>query len=408
MDHAIYEKYHLRPVINGSGTLTAYGQSSARPEAIEASAQALPLFFEMDHLHARASEAIARISGAEAGFITACAAAGITLSIASCMAGTDPARVAQLPDAYGMKNEVLIQFGHCCNFGAPITQMIRLAGAQVRTVGTVNGTGRDLLAASFGPETVAAVYVISHHTTQYGMVPLADFVEIAHAAGVPVVVDAAAEEALLSESIEAGADIVICSGHKHFRGPTAGVVAGRLELIQGCYAQNRGIGRPMKIGKEGVLGMLAALEVWEKEDSAAARAEECDRVDVAVAHLSGVEGIGARPEIPPSTTFPITRLRVEVEPAAGLSALALVTLLAEEDPSIRVRGHHVDEGYFFVDPFVLTKEEMLYICERIEAIVSLPEEEKARIRSRFDSESGGEQWTHRPEWPFYSLNGQVE
>ena len=76
-----------------------------------------------------------------------------------------------------MKDEVILQMGHAVDYGAPVTQGIRLAGAQVKLVGTINGTSRNLLAASFGPRTVAAVYVISHHTTQYGCVPLEAFVE---------------------------------------------------------------------------------------------------------------------------------------------------------------------------------------------------------------------------------------
>ena len=94
----IHEELHLRRVINASGTLTAYGQSGALPAVITAMADALPLFFEMPVLHARASETIARVTGAEAGFATGCAAAGITIGIAACLAGTDPAKIAQLPD----------------------------------------------------------------------------------------------------------------------------------------------------------------------------------------------------------------------------------------------------------------------------------------------------------------------
>ena len=161
---------------------------------------ALPLFFEMDVVHARASAAIAAATGAEAGFVTACAAAGITVGIAACMAGSDPARIAQLPDASGMKDEVLIQLGHCVDYGAPVTQGIRLAGAKARPIGTVNGTARALFAASITPQTVAAMYVVSHHTAQYGCIPLSAFVETAHEQGVPVVVDAAAEASKLGPS----------------------------------------------------------------------------------------------------------------------------------------------------------------------------------------------------------------
>ena len=157
-------------------------------------AEALPQFFEMDVLHARASAAIARVTGAEAGFVTNCAAAGLTLGVAACMTGTEPAKIAQLPDTAGMKDEVIIQMGHCVDYGAPVTQGIRLAGAQVKVIGTLNSTPRNLFAASISAHTVAAMYVISHHTVQYGYIPLRQFVETAHQHGVLVIVDAAAEE----------------------------------------------------------------------------------------------------------------------------------------------------------------------------------------------------------------------
>jgi L-seryl-tRNA(Ser) seleniumtransferase len=206
----------------------------------------------------RASELIAKVSGADAGFVTSCAAAGITIGIAACMTGLDPAKIAQLPDAGDMKNEVIMQMGHAVDYGAPVMQGIRLAGAQVKLVGTINGTARNLLAASFTPRTVAAVYVISHHTAQFGCVPLEAFVETAHANGVPVLVDMAAEEHMLPKVIAAGADIVVCSGHKHFRAPTSGIMAGKMALMQAAYAQKRGIGSGMKNGKEAIIASLTA------------------------------------------------------------------------------------------------------------------------------------------------------
>src|SRR5690554_3274885 len=121
MSRDVYEEYHLRRVINASGTLTAYGQSAILPSAVEAMHEVSGAFFEMNVLHARASELVARITGAEAGFVTSSSAAGITLAIAACMTGTDPAKIAQLPDTTGMKDEVVMQMGHAVDYGAPVT-----------------------------------------------------------------------------------------------------------------------------------------------------------------------------------------------------------------------------------------------------------------------------------------------
>ncbi|HXF63257.1 MAG TPA: aminotransferase class V-fold PLP-dependent enzyme, partial [Caldilineaceae bacterium] len=327
----------------------------------------------------------------------------LTLAVAACMTGIDPAKIAQLPDTTGLKDEVLIQLGHCVDYGAPVTQGIRLAGAKVKTVGTVNGTTRSLFAASITPQTVAAMYVISHHTVQHGQIPLQTFIETAHAQGVPVLVDMAAEEHMLREVITAGADLVICSGHKHFRGPTSGILAGRRDLIQAAYAQNRGIGRGMKIGKEGILGLMAALEAWERGYIHEQQEAEKARIRRIVARLAGLEGIEVTEVWPGPDPYPIMRAKVTVDPArAGLTAMALSVLLAEGDPSIRTRSHHVDEGYFLLDPFNLSDAEADFICERIAEIAARPQAEKEAAVRRLAGLSGADLWGRGDEWPYFT------
>jgi L-seryl-tRNA(Ser) seleniumtransferase len=127
----------LRPIINVSGTMTALGASIVVPEAIRATSEILPEWVEINDLHRKASHVIAKATGAEAGFVTASASAGITLAIAGAMTGADLARVEQLPDTSGMKDEVVIQMGHMTGYGAPIEQAVRLAGAKVVPVGNV-------------------------------------------------------------------------------------------------------------------------------------------------------------------------------------------------------------------------------------------------------------------------------
>lgn len=402
MQTDIYEELHLRRVINASGTLTAYGQSATLPAVIDAVTAVLPQFFEMDVLHARACEVIARVLGAEAGFVTSCAAAGLTLGVAACMTGTDPAKIAQLPDATGMKDEVIIQMGHCVDYGAPVTQGIRLAGAKVKIIGTLNSTPRHLFAASITPQTVAAMYVISHHTTQYGYIPLPQFVETAHDHGVPVIVDAAAEENQLPEILATGADLVVCSGHKHFRAPTSGIMAGRLALIRAAYAQNRGIGRGMKIGKEGIIGLIVALQAWEKSDPTSVQATEKARVRRVVERLQTLPGIQVSEVWPSPDPYPIMRAKVTVDPAAaGFNAMALSVLLAQGDPSIRTRSHHVEEGYFLLDPFNLSEADIEYICDRIQELCQRPLAEKQAIMQSLAGLSAADLWARgNGEWPY--------
>jgi D-glucosaminate-6-phosphate ammonia-lyase len=115
--------------------------------------------------------------------------------------------------------------------------------------------------------------VVSHHTVQFGLIPFEEFVAVAHAKGVPVIVDAASEYDL-KRFIAGGADLALYSAHKFLGGLTAGIVAGKKALVRAAYFQNGGIGRGMKVGKEGIVGAIAALEQWQQRDHAAIRARE--------------------------------------------------------------------------------------------------------------------------------------
>ena len=161
----------LRPVINVSGTMTALGASIVVPEAVEAIGAILRAFVEIDDLQRKASAVIARLCGAEAGFVTASCSAGITLGVAGAMTGGDLAAIERLPDASDLKKEVVILAGHMVSYGAPVEQAIRLAGACVVPVGQATSSHAYQLAAAIGERTAAGVYVVSHHTVQYGMPP---------------------------------------------------------------------------------------------------------------------------------------------------------------------------------------------------------------------------------------------
>lgn len=379
----VYRKYELRKVINASGTMTSLGASSVSREVIESMKEILPLFVEMKDLQKKASEVIAKATGAEAGFVTACAASAITLAVAACMTGEDLGKVEQLPDTTGMKNEVIIQKGHAINFGASVTQTIRLSGAKVIEIGDVTGTGTYQLESDINENTVATVYVVSHHTLQYGCIPLPLFIKTAHKYNIPVIVDAAAEYNL-RRFIAAGVDIVIYSGHKSLGGPTSGLVAGRKDLIRSCYFQEIGIGRTMKVGKEGIVGLIAALEEWEMKDHKKIREIEEERVKRIVNKLEKIKGLEISPE-PDPTGNPVTRVKVTINTnPAGLSAFELSRELGKGEPTIKVRNHHVDEGFFYLDVCsILEEEDVDVICNKIIEILSKSDEEKKEIRKKY-------------------------
>lgn len=364
MDADIRARLGLRPVINVSGTMTALGACIATPEVVAAVGAVLGEFVEIDDLQRKASAVIARLCQAEAGFVTACCSAGITLGVAAAMTGADLAAIERLPDASGLKDEVVILAGHMVSYGAPVEQAIRLAGARVVPVGQATSSHAWQLAGAINERTAAAVYVVSHHTVQYGMLPLAEFAQIAHARGVPVIVDAASEYDLTG-FLAAGADLALYSAHKFLGGPTAGIVAGRRELVRAAFLQNLGIGRGMKVGKEGVAGTIAALEAWERRDHAAVRARETEALQLWCDTLQGRPGVTCA-IVPDPTQNPLDRLQVALEPAAAhITAWDLADALAAGARPLIVRDHEIEHGYFLMDPCNLHPGEDAIVAARL-------------------------------------------
>ena len=354
----------LRPIINVSGTMTSLGASIVVPEAVATVSAILPQFVEIGDLQKKASRTIARLCGTEAGFVTASCSAAITLAVAGAMTGCDLAAVERLPNTDGLKNEVLIMTGHMVGYGAPVEQGIRLSGAKVVPVGQATSAHGYQLNGAINERTAAAVYVVSHHTVQYGQIPLKEFVEICHARGVPVIVDAASEYDLKG-FLATGADIALYSSHKFLGGPTGGIVAGRTELVRATYMQNMGIGRGMKIGKEGILGTIAALEAWEKRDHAAVRERETRYLELWEQTLSGRPGVTPIREADP-TNNPLDRLKVAIEPkGAHITAWDLADALAAGQTPIIVRDHEVEHGYFYLDPCNLHPGQERIVAERL-------------------------------------------
>ena len=339
----------LRHVINVSGTMTGLGASIVVAEAIQAITSILPKFVEIDELQKRASRVIGRLCNAEAGFLTASCSAAITVTVAGAMTGSDLFAVEQLPDTTGLRNEVVIMTGHMVSYGAPVEQSIRLAGAKVVAVGQSTRALGYQLAGAITDRTAAAVYVVSHHTVQYGLLTLNEFAAICHSRGVPVIVDAASEYDLTG-FLKDGGDLVLYSSHKFLGGPTGGIVAGRKDLVRAAYMQNNGIGRGMKVGKESIVGAIAALQTWEKRDHPGIREREQRALNLWQDKLSQRPGV--RAEIVADTTGnPLDRLKVSINPEiTNITAWDLADALARGVTPVIVRDHEVEHGFFYLDP----------------------------------------------------------
>lgn len=391
LDNDPRPKAGLRPVINASGTMTGLGASIIVPEAIAAMTQFMPHFIEISALQKQASAVIARLCGSEAGFITASASAGLTIACAAAMTGSDLAAIERLPDASTLpRNEILIQAGHMVHYGAPVEQALRLSGARVVPVGTATLADGYQLTGAITERTAVAVYVVSHHCVEYGQIPFKEFAALCHARNIPVIVDAASEYDLTG-FIAQGADIALYSAHKFLGGPTAGIVAGKKAFVRACYQQNVGIGRGMKVGKEGIVGAIAAMQAWINRDHAAVRARETGYLQHWKQNLDGRPGVLAR-ITPDPTGNPLSRLRIDIDPeATRIAAWDIVDALASGDVPIIARDHEVEHNYFFLDPCNLHPGQEKVVGERLVRILdealtrnrlkpsSLAERRKAQI-----------------------------
>ncbi|WP_332304153.1 aminotransferase class V-fold PLP-dependent enzyme [Rhizobium sp. GR12] len=386
MTEDIRSRIGLRPVINVSGTMTSLGASIVVPEAVEAMAAILPQFVEINDLQRKASAIIARLTGGEAGFVTASCSSGISLAVAGTITGNNLLAIEQLPDVAPEKNEVLVQMGHVVSYGAPVDQAIRLGGGKVVLIGQATSTHRYHMENAITEKTAAAVYVVSHHVVDYGLLHLSEFVEIAHAKGVPVIVDAASEYDL-ELFLATGADVVLYSGHKFLGGPTSGIVAGKKELVRHAFLQNMGIGRGMKVGKESIYGVMAALEAWEKRDHAGIRERETGYLHLWKETLDGRPGVTALIE-PDPTNNPLDRLRVIIDAEqAHITAWDLTTALAKGNPPIITRDHEVEHRYFYLDPCNLHPGQETIVASRLAEELDKARASNEVIATPFDDRS---------------------
>ena len=302
----VYEDLGVKTIINAWGNATLTGGSIMRPEVLASMEEASRSYVWLPDLLEKAGERVAELVGVEAAYITSGAAAGIAISVAACMAGTDQDKMLQLPDTTGMKDEVIVQASQIGGYD----NMIEIAGAKVVAVGDEHGTDPEQLEAAFSEQTVALVHFFAYASA--GDVPLEQVIQTAHERGVTVIVDAAAEfppYPVLRRFIDMGADLAIFSGGKGLRGPQCtGLVLGRRELIEACAVQaspNHGVGRPTKVGKEEIVGLVTALELYATE---AIQQEERTSWDERCAHMSSeisrVPGVRAYTEVVGPTYLP--------------------------------------------------------------------------------------------------------
>jgi L-seryl-tRNA(Ser) seleniumtransferase len=368
----IYEKLGVRPVVNANATLTRLGGSRMPPEVFEAMRDAGGAFVDMFELQRAVSRRIAELTRNEAALVCTGAAAGLVLSTLGCMTGRDQQAVARLladgPGALPRREIVM----HCAH-RIPYDPALKLAGARIVEIGNALQTFDWELEAALSERTAAVVYVAGVHLAR-GALPLDQVIELAHARRVPVIVDAAAQlppPDNLWRFTQQGADLVLFSGGKALRGPQAsGLIVGRPELIEACAlhaSPNQRLARPMKVGKEEMVGLLAAVEWYLRQDHAA-YVNRCEQITAEwVERLNRLAGVRARRDFPSEAGQPLPRALVTFEPSLGFGGEAVRQALLAREPAIDVAV--ADEHSIYLNPDCLEPGEEAVVLDCLRAVV---------------------------------------
>jgi uncharacterized pyridoxal phosphate-dependent enzyme len=279
---AIYTRLGVRPLINAIGTVTLVGGSIMPPEVTRAMEEASRNFVYLPDLQRQVGIRIAELLGVPAAMVTAGAASAITVGTASCMTRGDAGKLARLPDVTGMKSEVIQQKSHRGEY----YQQILLTGAKI-----VEIESQEELNNAISDRT-AMMFFLNKADGQ-GRIRRDEWLRIAKDRGIPAFNDAAADmppPQHLSSYVKDGFDLVAFSGGKGLRGPQcSGLLLGSKDLIEAgrtAISPHQGIGRGMKVGKEEIVGLLAAVEHYLKSDHDAERHELDRRASYIINYLS--------------------------------------------------------------------------------------------------------------------------
>ncbi len=368
---SIYDEIGIPRVINAAGSMTYLGGSLIAPEVLDAMQSAAGSFVFIEDLLQWASKEIAALTTADAGLVTTGTTGGLVLATAACLTGADRQRMRQLPSIGDGKSEVVMQHQHRISFD----HAVRLAGAKIVEVGNAEQTQAADIEKAINERTAAILHVV---LDPQPVVPLTQVVEIAHAHGIPVMVDAAAELPPVSNLhafIDQGADLVVFSGGKAISGPNdTGILCGRQDLVEAATAQafpNAGIGRALKVSKEQIVGLVYALRRFAQIDCAV---EMCRWQELAQRMSDGLQGLecaraevalatkGARP-----TLIPRVRVVVDAE-KLGKSFAQIDTELERGQPAmaITMQPRHRE---LWLSPQHLQDGEEAIVVERLRQVL---------------------------------------
>lgn len=372
---AIFKELGAQPIINAIGSLTLIGGSTLSTEVREAMDAANEAYIPLTQLQDAVGPIIAAATNAPAAYVTSGAGSALTLAAAAAMAGDDDAKIEQLPNTTGMKNDILIQTRHRYWYD----RCLEASGATLVNFGTSEGTSPDDLRNAIGPNTAAVHFVMKEEAPDTLALSLEETIAIANEAGIPTLVDGAGQIyplENLGKYVRMGAAFQ-CVAAKYMGAPqSTGLALGSEEFIRKLSLQSfasyegrriRGIGRPHKIDRQEIVGCVAAVRRWVTLNHEERLADAEQRSMLMVNALADIPGVKATfiENVIGHHAFGLT---LDVDPAVtGMTNQDVVDRLKDGDPPIwtRVRDH---ESFIIITTFGLKPGEEQIVADRIRAL----------------------------------------
>jgi D-glucosaminate-6-phosphate ammonia-lyase len=356
----------VRPFINAAGTYTAMTASLMPPEVMDAITYASRHYVMLDELHDKVGERIAALVHSEGAMVTSGAASALTLGTAAVLTGMDRQKMIDLPDLTSMKSEVIIQKSH--RFG--YDHAVRNCGVKLVEVET-----REDLERAVNPKS--AMMLFYNNNNKEGQIQDEEFTRLGKEHGIPTFNDAAADVPPVDnlwKYTKMGFDLVAFSGGKGIRGPqSAGLLLGKKDLIAAARLNgppnSNTVGRGMKVNKEEMLGMLAALELYLEKDHAKEQREFEKRAEEIRRSAAAVPGVTAEVFVPEvANHVPHVRITWDA-PTLGISAVDVVRALREGEPSIGTRN---DGPALIVGVWMMRPGEERIVARRLRQVLEQP------------------------------------
>ena len=364
----IYEELGVRKIINGWGTVTKVSGSLMDPRVLDAMKEASLHYVLVEEMHRKAGEKIAELLGAEAACVTSGAAAGIAITAAAAMTLGNKARALQLPNTIGMKDEALILKCHRTLYD----QALPMTGIKVKEIGTTSFADIEQIEQAITERTAMFFYAAEAEPMR-GSIDVKPIIELMHRYNLPVVVDAAAEippTENIRKYLDLGADMVIFSGGKEIRGPqSSGLILGTKTWSEACNANccpQYSIGRPMKIDKETIAGLVKAVEIFVSKDyNAELKRWESISLDI-FNRLKNDGQIEVRTGYPTEPGIqPVNILRVYIRPLTKPAHEVYKELIDLSTPVYT----HLDKDELVINPQCLHEDEIEILCRLIKSVL---------------------------------------